>query len=42
VELTAASFVAAEQTMNMLMAKKESGSRREWLEFHGNEVTGDV
>jgi topoisomerase-4 subunit B len=26
----------------MLMAKKESGSRREWLEFHGNEVTGDV
>ena len=42
VELDAASFFAAEQTMNMLMAKKESGSRREWLEFHGNEVTGDV
>ena len=42
VELDAVSFVAAEQTMNMLMAKKESGSRREWLEFHGNEVTGDV
>jgi len=42
VELDAGSFVAAEQTMTMLMAKKESGSRREWLEFHGNEVTGDV
>ncbi len=42
VELDAASFVTAEQTMTMLMAKKESGSRREWLEFHGNEVTGDV
>ncbi|MDD4929972.1 MAG: DNA topoisomerase IV subunit B [Gallionella sp.] len=42
VELDAQSFVAAEQTMNMLMAKKESGSRRAWLEFHGNEVTGDV
>ncbi|MFA6972727.1 MAG: DNA topoisomerase IV subunit B [Gallionella sp.] len=42
VELDAASFVGAEQTMSMLMAKKESGVRREWLEFHGNEVTGDV
>ncbi len=42
VELDAASFAVAEQTMNMLMAKKESGYRREWLEFHGNEVTGDV
>jgi topoisomerase-4 subunit B len=42
VELDALSFVAAEHTMSMLMAKKESGSRREWLEFHGNEVTGDV
>ncbi len=42
VELDTASFAAAEQTMTMLMAKKESGSRREWLEFHGNEVTGDV
>lgn len=42
VALDGVSFLAAEQTMNMLMAKKESGSRREWLEFHGNEVTGDV
>ncbi len=42
VALDAASFMAAESTMNMLMAKKESGSRREWLEFHGNEVTADV
>ncbi|MFA6203014.1 MAG: DNA topoisomerase IV subunit B [Gallionella sp.] len=42
VQLDAASFDSAEQTMNMLMAKKESGSRREWLEYHGNEVTGDV
>lgn len=42
VDLDASSFSAAEQTMTMLMAKKESGSRRAWLEFHGNEVTGDV
>ncbi len=42
VELDGLSFLAAEQTMTMLMAKKESGSRRAWLEFHGNEVTGDV
>ena len=42
VALDAESFTATEETMNMLMAKKESGSRRSWLEFHGNEVTGDV
>ncbi len=42
VELDSVSFLAAENTMTMLMAKKESGSRREWLEFHGNEVTADV
>jgi topoisomerase-4 subunit B len=42
VALDGTSFLAAEQTMTMLMAKKESGSRREWLEFHGNEVTGDI
>ncbi len=42
VELDAGSFLSAEHTMTMLMAKRESGSRREWLEFHGNEVTGDV
>ncbi|MDD2720309.1 MAG: DNA topoisomerase IV subunit B [Gallionella sp.] len=42
VELDDLSFRATEATMTMLMAKKESGSRREWLEFHGNEVTGDV
>jgi topoisomerase-4 subunit B len=42
VELDAASFDGALQTMNMLMAKKESGMRREWLEFHGNEVMADV
>lgn len=42
VELSAASFAAAQQTMTMLMAKNESGSRRAWIEFHGNEVTGDV
>lgn len=42
VELDALTFTDAERTMNMLMAKKESGVRREWLEFHGNEVTGDV
>ena len=42
VALDAASFTATEETMNMLMAKKESGSRRAWLEYHGNEVIGDV
>lgn len=42
VELDEASFIATGQTMSMLMAKKESGSRREWLEYHGNEVLGDV
>jgi len=42
VALDAGSFAATGETMNMLMAKKESGLRREWLEFHGNEVTGDV
>ena len=42
VELDDLSFSDTEQIMNMLMAKKESGSRRAWLEFHGNEVTGDV
>ncbi|MDX8379485.1 MAG: DNA topoisomerase IV subunit B [Gallionella sp.] len=42
VELDALSFLAAEQMMNMLMGKKESASRRAWLEFHGNEVSGDV
>lgn len=30
------------QMMNMLMGKQESGTRRAWLEFHGNEVNGDV
>ena len=42
VGLDGLSYPAAEQTMTMLMAKKESGSRRAWLEFHGNEVSGDV
>ena len=30
------------QMMNMLMGKQESSTRRAWLEFHGNEVNGDV
>ncbi len=30
------------QMMNMLIGKQESGTRRAWLEFHGNEVNGDV
>ena len=42
VGLDAASFVATELTMTMLMAKQESGSRRAWLEYHGNEVAADV
>lgn len=42
VELDAASVVTTERTMTMLMAKQESGVRRAWLEYHGNEVTGDV
>ncbi|MES1982143.1 MAG: DNA topoisomerase IV subunit B [Pseudomonadota bacterium] len=27
---------------NMLMGKHEASSRRAWLEYHGNEVAGDV
>jgi hypothetical protein len=27
---------------NMLMGKHEASTRRAWLEFHGNEVQGDI
>ncbi len=27
---------------NMLMGKQEASTRRAWLEFHGNEVEGDI
>jgi topoisomerase-4 subunit B len=33
------------QNMNMfrmLMGKHEASTRRAWLEYHGNEVQGDV
>ena len=42
VELDNTSFAATEKIMTMLMAKQESGSRRAWLEYHGNEVNVDV
>jgi topoisomerase-4 subunit B len=42
VEFDAGTFDETNQIMNMLMAKQESGTRRAWLEFHGNEVNGDV
>ena len=32
----------AMRTMAMLMAKGESAQRRAWLEYHGNEVEGDI
>ena len=41
-ELPQASLQDTEQTMTMLMGKQESGLRRAWLEFHGNEVAADV
>lgn len=30
------------ETFNMLMGKHEASTRRAWLEYHGNEVEGDV
>ena len=42
VALDASSSDDTQRTMNMLMGKQESGARRAWLEYHGNEVTGDV
>lgn len=42
VEFDDSTFDATNQILNMLMAKQESGTRRAWLEFHGNEVNGDV
>ena len=42
VEFDASTFDDTHQMMNMLMGKQESGTRRAWLEFHGNEVNGDV
>jgi len=42
VEFDASTFADTHQMMNMLMGKQESGTRRAWLEFHGNEVNGDV
>jgi len=32
----------AMRVMSMLMAKGESSMRRAWLEYHGNEVEGDI
>ncbi len=42
VQFDAASFTDTQQMMTMLMGKQESGTRRAWLEFHGNEVNVDV
>jgi topoisomerase-4 subunit B len=42
VEFDASTYTDTHQMMNMLMGKQESGTRRAWLEFHGNEVNGDV
>jgi topoisomerase-4 subunit B len=30
------------EMFNMLMGKHEASTRRAWLEFHGNEVQGDI
>jgi topoisomerase-4 subunit B len=30
------------EMFNMLMGKHEASTRRAWLEYHGNEVVGDV
>jgi topoisomerase-4 subunit B len=42
VALDASTKDDTQRVMNMLMGKQESGARRAWLEYHGNEVTGDV
>ena len=42
VALDASSKDDTHRVMNMLMGKQESGARRAWLEFHGNEVSVDV
>jgi len=42
VALDASSKDDTQRIMNMLMGKQESGARRAWLEFHGNEVSVDV
>jgi topoisomerase-4 subunit B len=42
VRVDSASYQQAMSTFNMLMGKQESGTRRAWLEFHGNEVAADI
>ena len=42
VSAEAAPFDANLQTFNMLMGKHEASTRRAWLEYHGNEVDGDI
>jgi topoisomerase-4 subunit B len=42
VEFDTHTYGDTHQMMNMLMGKQESGTRRAWLEFHGNEVSVDV
>jgi topoisomerase-4 subunit B len=42
VNATAIPFNENMKMFNMLMGKQEASTRRAWLEYHGNEVTGDV
>jgi topoisomerase-4 subunit B len=42
VDVSALSFKENMEMFNMLMGKQEASTRRAWLEYHGNEVTGDV
>ncbi len=42
VNATTAPLADTLDKFNMLMGKHEASSRRAWLEYHGNEVEGDV
>ena len=42
VNATAIPFNDNMEMFNMLMGKHEASTRRAWLEYHGNEVPGDV
>ena len=42
VRVDASNYDETMTIFNMLMGKQESGTRRAWLEYHGNEVAADI
>ncbi|KAF0200969.1 MAG: topoisomerase IV subunit [Gallionellaceae bacterium] len=42
VNAAAIPFIENMEMFNMLMGKHEASTRRAWLEYHGNEVEGDI